>query len=360
MTTGSSPALDEFELSLFGPGVGECALVHLGQGSWMVVDSCVDADTRNPIALDYLARIGVDPAIAIHRIVVTHWHDDHTRGIAQVYAAAPHTELVCSAALRTVEFKQALGASGTFPGDSGIDEMRCLFGELVTRSDDRHESIGPTWAMANMCLYRRGESTVHALSPSSSTFNRTLHEIGALIPQKNAPKRRAVSNRPNEVSVVLWIECGTVRALLGGDLERGRDAQSGWQAIVSSTDRPPGKAQIIKVPHHGADNADDPRIWSELLEMQPLATLTPFRRRGLPQKSDLARLNGYTENLYCTASQRGQRSKGHLSAVEKITRRVAPDLRRASGPMGHIRIRVSEGSQPRIETFGPAHRVSPT
>ena len=325
----------------------------------MVVDSCVDAETGNPIALDYLAHIGVEPGVAIRRIVVTHWHDDHTRGIAQVYASALSTKLVCSAALRTDEFKQVLGASGTFIDDSGIDEMRCLFEELVARLDGRREGLAPTWALANMCLYRRGRSTVYALSPSSSTLNRTLHEIGALIPQKNAPKRRAVSNRPNEVSVVLWIEFGMVRALLGGDLERGRDAQSGWQAIVNSTDRPPGKAQIIKVPHHGSDNADEPRIWSELLEMKPLATLTPFRRSGLPRDSDLSRLKGYTENIYCTVLSSAQRSRGRPSAVQKIVRKVAPDLRGTTGEMGHVRIRVREGSEPRIETFGSAYRVNP-
>ena len=32
------PAPDELEVSLFGRGVGECAVVHLGSGEWLVVD----------------------------------------------------------------------------------------------------------------------------------------------------------------------------------------------------------------------------------------------------------------------------------------------------------------------------------
>ena len=38
----SAPSAREIEVSLFGPGYGECVLVHLGEGQWMIVDSCVE------------------------------------------------------------------------------------------------------------------------------------------------------------------------------------------------------------------------------------------------------------------------------------------------------------------------------
>jgi len=56
------PAVDELEVSVFGPGVGECVLVHFGEGEWMVVDSCLDRATSRPAALDYLTELGVDVA----------------------------------------------------------------------------------------------------------------------------------------------------------------------------------------------------------------------------------------------------------------------------------------------------------
>ncbi len=360
----SAPLPDEFELSLFGPGVGECVLLHLGQGIWMVVDSCINASTKNPIALDYLAQIGVDPAAAVNCIVVTHWHDDHIRGIAQVYEVAAKARVVCSAARNTAEFQKVLGAAGTFSDSSGADHMYALFRKLESRSVTTRYGGGLTWALANMCIYRSPRSTVHPLSPSSSTFNRAMHEFSQLIPpsiyqigREKEQKKRAVSNRPNELSIALWIECGPVRALLGADLERGRDSKSGWRAIVNSTVRPPGKARIFKVPHHGSSNADQPQIWSELLDPQPLAVITPFRRKGLPKDDDLARLSGYTPKLYCTTHSRGKKARGRPGSVNRIVRRVAPDLRFTTGPMGHVRIRVSSGGDPTIETFGPAHKV---
>ena len=76
-----APCTDEVELTLLGPGYGESVVVHIGQGRWVIVDSCI-TDAREPQALDYLLSIGVDPAAAVTLIVATHWHDDHIRGMA--------------------------------------------------------------------------------------------------------------------------------------------------------------------------------------------------------------------------------------------------------------------------------------
>ncbi|MDE0179372.1 MAG: hypothetical protein OXP36_12355, partial [Gammaproteobacteria bacterium] len=64
MTHGAKPPRDdEFELTLIGPGYGESVVMHIGGGSWVLVDSCGRADA--PAALDYLAKLGIDPAKAV-------------------------------------------------------------------------------------------------------------------------------------------------------------------------------------------------------------------------------------------------------------------------------------------------------
>ena len=45
------PSPDELEISLFGPGRGECVVVHLGNNDWLVVDSCLDNTSSQPVAL---------------------------------------------------------------------------------------------------------------------------------------------------------------------------------------------------------------------------------------------------------------------------------------------------------------------
>lgn len=77
---GKPPAADEVEVTLFGPGFGEAIAVHLGEGSWMLVDSCIDPDSKGPASLTYLDRLNVNPA-NVKAIIASHWHDDHVRGI---------------------------------------------------------------------------------------------------------------------------------------------------------------------------------------------------------------------------------------------------------------------------------------
>ena len=71
------PAPTEVEVSLFGPGVGECVVIHLGLGEWLIVDSCLTAG-REPVAISYLSELGV-PLDSVRMCLFTHFHDDHIR-----------------------------------------------------------------------------------------------------------------------------------------------------------------------------------------------------------------------------------------------------------------------------------------
>ena len=111
--TGEScrpPADDEIEVSLFGPGVGECVLVHLGRGEWIIVDSCCPVGVSEPIALTYLQALGVAPANAVRLVIATHWHSDHIRGMAQLLVACEQAAFVCSGALETPTFVRLITA----------------------------------------------------------------------------------------------------------------------------------------------------------------------------------------------------------------------------------------------------------
>jgi len=68
-----APQIDELEISLFGPGIGECIVVHLGNRQWMVVDSCMNVGRTEPIAVNYLNQMGVDVESDVKLVVVTQW-----------------------------------------------------------------------------------------------------------------------------------------------------------------------------------------------------------------------------------------------------------------------------------------------
>ena len=46
-----NPAKDEIDVVVVGPGFGESILLHIGDGDWIVVDSCLDSYAGRPAAL---------------------------------------------------------------------------------------------------------------------------------------------------------------------------------------------------------------------------------------------------------------------------------------------------------------------
>lgn len=348
------PALDELEVSLFGPGVGECVVAHLGGGEWMIVDSCVDQLSARPVALDYLTELGLDIGSAVKLVVVTHWHDDHIQGAARVLDAASSATFWCSAALKRDEF-YAMVASGSsaMMESSGVAEFREIGRILLQRAPAgaRRESIGPRLAKAETVMFTRAggmPAQVYALSPSDGAMVLSWREIARSLPQLGQPKRRAVALRPNQIAVVIWAKVGEIEVLLGADLEESSSETLGWQAIVKSTTRPGTAANIIKVPHHGSSTAYTKDLWTKLVKAEPHAVVTPFATGGrfLPSNDDLRRIREHTPEFYCTTQPGGARPTRRSGAVDSLADHVAKKRVKIRGAMGHVRIRASDGREP--------------
>jgi beta-lactamase superfamily II metal-dependent hydrolase len=369
LAVGSSPlappAADEFEVSLFGPGIGESVVVHLGSNDWLVADSCCALGSKTPAALEYLQGIGVDPATAVKVVVATHWHDDHISGISKVLEAAHSAKFFCSAALNGAEFLKFIShyrRNGMQAASSGVDEMCAVFRLLREARNDSGRSVhsvGPEWVKANECLWRRGAlpATVHALSPSAGALTLALQEFGVAL-DTIKPRKRAVAQTPNEVAVALWAEVGGVRVLLGSDLEDSGDSNCGWQAIVTSTARPPGRAHILKVPHHGSETAHNEDVWTQLLEAKPHAVLTTFTSgTPLPTPKDITRLLERAATLHATTPPRAWSPHRREPAVERTAKNVVTNRRVLKGQLGHVRMRCKVGEAIptfSIDLFGPA------
>jgi hypothetical protein len=178
------PEPNEIEVSIFGPGYGECCLIHFG-GGWIVIDSCIDVESDRPAALRYLEAIGVNYAQLVKLIVASHWHDDHIRGLAALVKACEQATFCASSALNTKEFLSVLTAYDQNKGihaGSGTTEIIATLRVLQGREPASH----PLRALASTRLLQLdGAVTGHghpvevwALSPSSAQFDQFLREIG--------------------------------------------------------------------------------------------------------------------------------------------------------------------------------------
>ena len=344
---GHPPGDDEFEVTLLGPGYGESMVLHIGGGAWIVVDSCGRAEA--PAALDYLRTIGLDPARVVVLIVATHWHDDHIRGMGRMVETCANAAFCCASALCRGEFLEAVGAlEGRHVAafGSGVREIHRTFSRL------RDADSTPTWAVANRRLFSRGPCQIWSLAPADDAYVGFLRELGRLVPEAGQAETRIPSLSPNGVAVVLWVTVGDIVVLLGSDLERG-----GWSTVVQDAARPGGRASVFKVPHHGSASAHESDVWEHMLDPEPLAVVTPWKRGGrvVPNRRDKQRILAQTGNAYVSAAADSAGPVRRDAMVERMVRQSGVRLRRPPTPDGvRLRRRIGSGESWAVERFGSA------
>jgi hypothetical protein len=250
--------------------------------------------------------------------------------------------------------------------NSGLDE----FIEIFKIHDERKERgtviNSPKLALANTILFSDPitlsdtiiQRKVSSLSPSDACILRA--NLDRLSPKVGEYKKRITPPSPNQLSVVLWIEIGSQNILLGADLETTQDPSAGWAFILDSSTVISGIASVFKVPHHGAESAHEPRVWSELMCPSPIAILSPFFLGdiSLPTTGDIQRLNELTPNAFITANpSRMRRHRWSNRVVTEFVEGATRYIYDVIHGWGHIRIRrsiVDEESSYEHSLFGDA------
>lgn len=349
------PANNELEVSLFGPGVGESVVVHLGDGRWMVVDSCLNPTTKAPIALEYLQFLNVTARTAICAVVLTHWHDDHTAGAARILEDAPQAKFICSVAFGADELRGALEVSSALRNArTGVDELRKVFDHL------RISKRKPVLAMANRPLLNTPHALVTAMSPADASVWRAFGTLAPLlVARKGERLRRVPRHLENDASVALRVEFGPLCVILGGDLEAGTGPDRGWRAVVHDPLRNRVRGGVYKVAHHGSDDADVDEIWTDLLEPSSIAIVTPYARGRVfrPSDEDRRRLLDRTPNVHLTSPTKPHRAKSLTRPGERLLRRRGIRVQEVDQRMGHVRVRATLDSTPVVEHFGAAAMI---
>jgi glyoxylase-like metal-dependent hydrolase (beta-lactamase superfamily II) len=154
------PAPDEIEVSVFGPGIGESIVVHVGNSKWICVD-CAKYDNK-AWPTYYLSKLGVPVEGSVSLIVATHWHSDHVDGLSEVVAASQLSPFVCSQALRVDEFKQVIGRYISADRDrirAPLGEIQRIFGIYLDRRKQDAQYPAPTFASSGQLLMQSGTGT---------------------------------------------------------------------------------------------------------------------------------------------------------------------------------------------------------
>ncbi|ATB44478.1 MBL fold metallo-hydrolase [Corallococcus macrosporus] len=270
-----------------GPGQGEGLAVALPERGWLLVDGCSTADGRFP--LEEVLRRWRGPADdPLHAMVLTHPHEDHVEGFAELLEELnPENVAVAAAA---APGKTLLDVARELI--RGVDEAapeRLLSRKVVAamRAVDTWEDRNPGRLMGlsdGMSLPLKGRASVEARAPDAEG-------IKAFLDAKGLASR--LRKQANHLSLLLEVRFGTLCLVLAGDLpflnaRGGTPVPTGWET-ASRRHSHLGSHHGLKVPHHGSTEAMHPG-W-----MTPRGTdsrawlVTPYNSSKLPR---LTRLEG--------------------------------------------------------------------
>lgn len=361
------PAPHEVEISVFGPGLGECSVIHVGDGDWVIVDSCRDQATGRPVALDYLHALNVDIRNRVQMVVASHWHDDHINGLDELLCEAHNARFVNSAAHELGDIVRLTKLSAKAPLASATRTYEKILQILQARklAGERRAAVGPVLAGANKTLLsltspgRLVPAEVCSLSPSDGVMHLAKQETATALAAVQQ-RRRPVRQQANQLCIVLMLRFTHFSALLGADLENTAGITEGWNAIIHSQERPKGTSAFFKIPHHGSNNADAAGCWTHLLSPNPIAVVTPYSCSRLPRKADIERICGNTSLAYITSEPANAGVPRRSNMVDKTLRNIVIDRRVLTTKMGQVRCRFDASSphlKPLVEVYNGARNL---
>ncbi len=357
---GSLPHPAEIEVTLIGPGYGESVVVHLGDGEWLIVDSCIDTTDvhKTVVPLRYLQRLGVRVEQAVKYIVVSHWDDDHARGIGDIVDACPLAHLVCSKVFPSDKFAgfvEALSIGSAATDGGAVRNFRKVLNCLVARG----QPILRAAPGRRLC----SNPVIQSWSPSDHDDTEFLYYVAQEHPKAGQPLRKAILGTGNLTSVVLSIDWPESSVLLGADMETSSDPRRGWGAIIAETQRIGGwvKGDLVKIPHHGSHTAHDDRMWNTLLHPNPISLVAPFGKGRVasrpPTSGDIRRIRERSRMMFVTAKRSSSKLPGRDVAVIRSLREGMITLTSRKIPIGMARLRRQTGDLWTHELFGSAYRV---
>lgn len=349
----------ECETIIFGKGIGESVIVRLSEHEWMIIDSCLNED-KKPAALEYLKSRSIDYQNDVKLIIISHFHDDHIKGLHETIRSCKNAKVVISSALNTEEFKKyidALSANGVeMAKTKEINNIMQLLRPLNTTNK-------LIYAKRDCILYKSEIGIeVHALSPcdrditsSNLDFSNSLKVVGNL--QEIATSAKLVN--PNHYCVVTRVLSPTSsnnEILLGADLEVSD--QTGWDAVCEAISSPkPNKAGLFKLPHHGSQTGYHERTWNELLKDKPISVLTTFDKSSLPRTDMIEKYKEKSSHVYCTSQPKSLEKSDagfeKISGAVKILSKMGTSVKFSNSlcRFGYVSITKCLTPNPEVQTY---------
>lgn len=362
-----TPADNEFEITVFGRGVGECVAIHLGSGHWCLVDSFRHPGPHGPAGLHYLTERAIDPGRVV-LVAGTHFHMDHIGGLGDCVETCRNALVAVPSAQFSSDFLTVLNL---YPDTEAgaprrIREMKRVVASLdgagrqVRLAGAGRSVLLPKIASELAATHGIAPPMIMALSPSDALTRRITQGWATTLRTGHLPGPEA---KPpyNDTSMVLLVSVGPARVLLGADLEESALTGEGWKAVDAEWPRANvPRADVLKVPHHGSYNADSPYLWKNLSDT-PLGVLTPFNsgRTPVPRPTDISRLQRRCSVLFGTSTPRRADPPPDTPEARMLSLAGYPALATEYGAVRLRRVIDKPDSSWEVAFFGAAGTIPP-
>ena len=355
------PGNNEIEITLFGPSYGESVILKLPNVGWFVIDSCrftSDNLTINP-ALEYLKSQNVE---SLKAVILTHPHEDHYLGLAEIIR----------------EYKGRIGFICKYAADGLLAYKTYVTQQHIAKIRNINEFVDVVKAFKEAedegaWPKRLGELTpiidepskgikLISLTPSSKSIDRYTEHLNEGIAQIGEAVFAIKDKTHNLIASAIWISIGSVRIILGSDLEKGGKGTTGWSGVLANPGKPDLSVNSIKVSHHGSSGAFHRDAWEKhKANGLPISILTPCKKGAtlLPQDSGINRLKEFSSHVGITSRINHSAPKKVYS--REILRATKNDILnwRVIEPqkeLGLLRIRLDgNGKASELTAIPPAH-----
>ncbi len=367
----SLPSQDEIEITLIGTGggYGESVVLKINDCEWVIIDSCINPDTKFPLSIEYLSKIGVDYKTNVKFVICTHWHNDHILGISKTLELCENAEFCAPHVNNTKMFTYYVNmdyAKMKKGSISSFNEFKDCMEIIKTRGDKnivKRMRSDLVLHAKNMTL-SSGEvikTELCSLSPSDAVIANFDHEISTLFSNFDLSKKTVVEKSANEKSSVIYLRYSEFTALLGADLEVSIAQNEGWKDIFNNSNLINGQSIIYKIPHHGSENGYDKKIYEKLISPHAISKMSPWNKSTkLPQPEMLKTYQTHSQNLYITSPvDISKKPKKRDKSTEKIIRLFTRKLSEVRFNQGIVRTRHSLIGDKKIsvETHGSAFKI---
>lgn len=287
-----------------GPGEGEGIAIALPGSGWVLIDGCATfAKPRRreeglPLR-EILRRWSAGPEDRLLAMILTHPHEDHANGFADVLnefkpqvvgvtgtdptsrTLVQQAEALVKAKTSSTPRSRRTKQSQVVTAIQGIAAWRAAGGTLVALHDGQSIPLGAG-----------APATADARSPDPDIFNKWT-DAGRLL--------QIMLTQANRLSVVLELAFGDTRVVLGADLPVRDGAgvvPTGWGRVLEEHPQLKDHA-CLKVPHHGSVDALHGDLIAEATDgRHRVWVLTPYNSSGLPRTDPD---DGVDQLLECTS-----------------------------------------------------------